>query len=84
MDWTLFDIGQRPALSLKQVAEYKYLGTLTCGTMWRTSLLKRQSRTLVNIKDSPVHSIRGDNLAFLGANRQLKVVTVSFHNTKEA
>ena len=40
-EWSLFENDDR-VLTLKQVAQYKYLGTFTFGSMWRTSLNKQE------------------------------------------
>ena len=41
-EWQLFDDQRAPILSLKQVVSYKYLGTTTFGSMYRTSLNKQK------------------------------------------
>ena len=41
-EWNIFDDDRAPVLSLKQVAFYRYLGTPTFGSMFRTSLNKQK------------------------------------------
>ena len=59
MDWKLFKDGFE-VLSLVQVAQYKYLGTWTFGSMWKTSLGKQEKciQTANKYRGSCFHASR--------------------------
>ena len=45
--WDLLDDSDNVEMSLKQVALYKYLGTWTYGSMWKTAIEKRLLPTCI-------------------------------------
>ena len=56
VEWTLYDGGD-PVLTLDQVTQYKYLGTWTFGSMWRTSIQKQEQcvKTANKYRGSCIH-----------------------------